>query len=756
MAITLKDNMKNSYPGQRRLSSLIKDPPVIISVVLGILVLLTPVYSIMNARWINPQPSLFITLLAACVAGVLLAASKLPGKLSFLLIIISGMFMIFWQTVLLFNTNPETPALRLWLQALASPPNETSIYFAAFLILVTWLLGTISLWYLVRNNNGWVCVICGTPMLLVNLANLPRENYSVLFFYFVAAIILLGTMNLLKPGLQILKRKDKPARRGMTYLLIAVLAITLFVSGTAGLMPLPYLDNIGFKLAGINSSIVEDNWFNIFYSIPSKWNIDRSKESEKLLFKDYLDNSNTICYIINAPESGYWSTRRYDEYNSWGWTITAGSASTFSAGETIDYPEIVTQDHIITYTVENRSKTDVLLAEHNVINADIPVRVSYFNTDLSRLSSDINTEIAVISSTVPLSPYESYGVNTAVSEVTPEQMANAGEEYPPWLASHYLQLPETLPQRVMALSRSLTADANTPYEKVMTIKAYLNRATYDPYSPPVPEDRDGVDYFLFESRRGVCTNFASAMVVMLRAASVPSRLVTGYLGGEPDKTSGKFIIRGLNTHAWVEVFFPGYGWITIEATPSGTPLDSEDAASPIGSELSYYGSDELPWWMLTPSPAAPGNEAGKTIPKTLPWPYIYTLLGLLAIFFVSYIARSFFLKWVHELNNVTTAAQAYERMCLLARRAKSPPYDYETPSEFGQRLAASLPSRKEDIGIITGLYMNTRYSPRRQIREIDQARMQTAWVRLNRDLIQYMLRLKKWIPLRYLLLRWLG
>ncbi len=85
---------------------------------------------------------------------------------------------------------------------------------------------------------------------------------------------------------------------------------------------------------------------------------------------------------------------------------------------------------------------------------------------------------------------------------------------------------------------------------------------------------DPLANFLFERKQGHCEYFASSMAVMLRTLHIPSRVVNGFVSDEFNDLTGNYVVRARNAHAWVEAYFPGYGWVTFDPTPdsaSGTP-----------------------------------------------------------------------------------------------------------------------------------------------------------------------------------------
>lgn len=134
---------------------------------------------------------------------------------------------------------------------------------------------------------------------------------------------------------------------------------------------------------------------------------------------------------------------------------------------------------------------------------------------------------------------------------------------------NYLQLPDNLPQRVKDLSASLVATSNNNFDKAKAIEQYL--ASNFPYNLDVhstPRNRDFVDYFLFDLKEGYCSYYASAMTILARIAGLPARYVEGYmLPPDPLKESSTtFIITNMQAHAWVEIYFEGYGWLPFEPT----------------------------------------------------------------------------------------------------------------------------------------------------------------------------------------------
>ena len=167
-----------------------------------------------------------------------------------------------------------------------------------------------------------------------------------------------------------------------------------------------------------------------------------------------------------------------------------------------------------------------------------------------------------------------YEALSNVPDVPPAQLRVASELFPASLSPAYIQVP-TLDPRIKKLARQITADAPTEYDKAAKIEQYLKSHYNYTLDLRGPHTSDPLANFLFTRRSGNCEYFAAAMTVMLRDVGVPARYVGGFLSGEYNDVGGDWIVRASDAHVWVEVFFPGYGWITFDPTPPG-------AAKPAG------------------------------------------------------------------------------------------------------------------------------------------------------------------------------
>src|SRR5262249_30880982 len=229
---------------------------------------------------------------------------------------------------------------------------------------------------------------------------------------------------------------------------------------------------------------------------------------------------------------------------------------------------------------------------------DAPVR---FSQPIELDTRGDPNDVATIRLDTPVQQDQDYTVISAVSTATVQDLRAAGEDYPDWVRQRYLQVPRSLPRRVVDLAHNATNGAPSAYDKAVTLETFLrNDFTYTTHVPSVPTDQDWVDYFLFDTKQGYCDYFATAMVVMLRVEGVPARVASGFAPGDVDPNTGLSIVRENHAHSWVEAYFPRFGWITFEPSSiRALPPRLEEAAT-------------------VPPPPEPGGDIGANTGQLVP------------------------------------------------------------------------------------------------------------------------------------------
>jgi hypothetical protein len=123
-------------------------------------------------------------------------------------------------------------------------------------------------------------------------------------------------------------------------------------------------------------------------------------------------------------------------------------------------------------------------------------------------------------------------------------------------------------RRTVDLAQRITEQHTNPYDKVVAIERYFsgNGFVYSLDIPPMPSDH-AIDFFIHEAKQGHCEFFASAMALMVRSIGIPTRVVSGFRGGEWNPNINAYIVRQSMAHLWVEAYFQGYGWVRFDPAP---------------------------------------------------------------------------------------------------------------------------------------------------------------------------------------------
>lgn len=232
-----------------------------------------------------------------------------------------------------------------------------------------------------------------------------------------------------------------------------------------------------------------------------------------------------------------------------------------------------------------------------------------------------------------------YTVETLLPENDPEVLRSSDGPDPEGIIESYVDLPPTLTPRVSKLSGEIMASTLTRYDAAVAVRDYLqSRFPYTLDTQVPPPGADFVDDFLFEAKRGYCVHFATAMVILLRTADIPARYVQGYGPGtlKEGYTPKRYLVTQADAHAWVEVYFPGVGWVPFDPTPGSAAASAlpdglaADASPPANSAPAALGAGAIPARLRQGgAPTAPLYAAALLLPAAA-WRWRRSLALLLA------------------------------------------------------------------------------------------------------------------------------
>jgi hypothetical protein len=292
-----------------------------------------------------------------------------------------------------------------------------------------------------------------------------------------------------------------------------------------------------------------------------------------------------------------------------------------------------------------------------------------------------------------------------------------------------LRLPEDGNPRTRQLSQSLRAQHPGDMDFVATVLKMFNQEPYFyTLTPPKLAD-DSVDRFLFETKRGFCGHYASAFAVLMRAAGIPARVVTGYQGGTFNRFSDYWIVRQSNAHAWDEIWIDGRGWLRIDPTaaiaPQRVERDVSDSVSADTATVSHWRGHS-PWladarlrfdalreiWRERVLTFNQDSQERLMEMLHIPDPdgekLVLVLGAALALVFV-------WLTWQvrRELDprSGDPAARIYAKLCAKLERAGLPRQPHEGAESYAARVAALRPDLAAQVESLCRYYCNLRFAP---------------------------------------------
>ncbi len=300
-----------------------------------------------------------------------------------------------------------------------------------------------------------------------------------------------------------------------------------------------------------------------------------------------------VRFRVESDEGRYWKVGSYDRYSGDGWVRTAAVDSFDGQSGPPGDTRPVRQR----FDVESR--TSVMPAAWK------PVAVDGYSASV--------TGFGDLQPASPMAEGDDYEVLSRVSNARPAQLRAAGDDYDAIDAERYTQLPSSTPDSLGEFTTTLTSNADNAYDTARIIEVYLE----DEKEYSLDVDRPGGDVassFLFEMEAGYCTYFATTMVTMLRSQGVPARVSVGYTTGQ-QVGANEWVVRGLDAHMWVEVYFPGHGWQQFDPTPAGPRQAAEqqsleDARNEGDPDVDVPGSTPTP--TPTPEPTPNGTDADTT------------------------------------------------------------------------------------------------------------------------------------------------
>ena len=703
-------------------------------------------WSISSAEWTEGLDILPWVALGGLAAGFLLAKSVFPSPVAHSFSLVYGLA---WIAYLSGNFLPAQFSWRerlielglrinAWLYAaLHGGTSRDNLIFVLIMAATCWLIGYLAAWHTFRTLRIWWAVIPSGVVILWNLYYAPPRLRTYLIAYLLFALL-----SVVRSNLSLHEREWQRARINYdSYIafdfLRAGIVFSVLVIALAWTAPSAATHE---RLLAFWSRFeepwgeVQEHWQRLFSALKYHGRGYADPFGRALALGGPVQRGKATVMDVRASEGRYWRAVVYDKYTGTGWINTDQEVVLLEPNEPLPVPKLELRQEI-TQTITNFLPGRALLfAASQPLRVDLPAKavLSYTPFPLKEggyLPQARAAHTSMLYSRYPLGQGESYNVLSSISVADEESLRAAGDDYPDWVRERYLQLPPILPRRVRGLAEEITRGYHNAYDKAAAIESYLRKIPYNESIEAPPEGRDGVDYFLFDLREGYCDYYASAMAVLARAVGIPARVAAGYVRGERDPRTGVYRVREDDAHAWVEVYFPRYGWVEFEPTAAEPPIErpqprseEEEAETDEREPLSEEGrglapDEELPEEEgLYPPPAMGGRR----------WRAVGWGSGIaLALAGVS--LAVLYLLVEGGLRGLSLAERAYERMCRYARWLGLERRPHQTPHEYATVLAEALPEGRGPVWRIAELYVEERFGHR----EVDGREAEEAWRRLR-------------------------
>ncbi|MNB72733.1 Protein-glutamine gamma-glutamyltransferase [compost metagenome] len=408
-----------------------------------------------------------------------------------------------------------------------------------------------------------------------------------------------------------------------------------------------------------------------------------------------LAPSSRPVFTVESREPAYLRGESLDRYNGRGWTKPGGEA----AGPLTPAALAVRQEQAL----EKGQQGAPRLLIQRIVFADpssggVPVFATGYivsvtdirQLDGSRLSyvmAGAEADEVSLPELAGSSRVTGYTVKSVLSENDPAVLRRLNGEDPAGLSAD-LELPAGMPERIGTLAVSLTKGAANRYDAAAAVRDYLS-SSY-PYSLDTrvpPAGADFVDDFLFVEKKGYCVHFASAMTVLLRSVGIPARFVQGYSSGKPVGGPGahRYAVTEGDAHAWVEVYFPGAGWVPFDPTPAAAAGSAQPPGDSAAAVTARAAGEVAPSRAAGPLWAAPAPLGGRVSAPAA--------AALLA-------AAAWSRRRSLALLRLTRGGARRERLipaAALAWRALAVRFGPPPPGATGREYAASLPI--DDAGL---------------------------------------------------------
>jgi transglutaminase-like putative cysteine protease len=739
-----------------------------IAVILAGLVVLCAASSVAMADWMPNLDRLALTVLVCWGLGSIIATRAWRAKTAHFFMLFYG---IIWVTLLAVSDMPDKvygftwldsvrhlmvrlgEHIYLWFDAVsAGGVGKDNTIFLLVLAAGFWLITYVAVWNTIRQQHLWRTIAPAGVILLVNMYYYGGQQALAFWLVVYLFVVLLYAARLYtlrqEQRWQFGRVRFKPEIERDFLQLGAMIAVAAVIFGMVApvFAGAPQVSGLWREISRPVRSL-EDTFSRMFSGLQPHGLPYTNPFGRTLALLGQRNLGNELVLEVRSPEGRYWQGVIYDRYTGGAFQSSNAERISAAADEQV-LPQNFEKREPITQTVSVFFPNNTL-----VFAAPQPVAVNQTSW-IDVLSED---DFNMWTMLTPIGGGDSYRVVSSVSRAPIDLLRTAGTAYPEPIRDRYLQLPDTLPQRVKELAQKIVTDAKAtnPYDQAAALEAWLRRnIQYNDQIPTPPQGQDGVDYLLFVTQQGFCDYYASAMAVMARSLGIPSRIATGFAQGTLDAQRGVYQVYQYNAHTWTEIYFPRYGWIQFEPTASQPVIDrprpeASSATSkddvPDASDPSRAGGREIG----DEEEARHRNDSanlGSVAPAaTLP-PAVWVIAIGVGVILLAAGGGFMATRWYENRGAPAQAGGgvwAFARLSRMTRWLRIRQSEADTPYEQAQTIGLAVPKRREEINQLADLYVRERYGRA----EADLTQTRSIWQRIRWSLWEagFKRRLPRWL-----------
>ena len=671
----------------------------------------------------------------AVILGTLLAKSRFSARTAHVLALLYGIIIVGY---IVGTTLPETMLWRERLldlgirqldwfnKARTGGTSRDGLIFVLQTGAIFWLLGYTAAWYTFRKPRIWR-VVLPTGLVLLSVVYYyygPKPLLYYLALYIVLALLFIARTHLVDQE-RIWQQASVRYERGINFnFMRAGLVVALLLLSVAYVMPTfaanPQVNDVLGDTRGPWRGL-QETWTRLFAALHAYGTTTSDPYQDSMALGGPRTVSNDLVMDVYVPHelpNLYWRAIALDTYEDGGWTTKDWETTLhFPDDGFLDVEETAARE-LLTQTVVNYiPNSSFLYAAPEVVGSSRQMFVD------SAVDAAGNELISAVRSRFVLTLGDQYEVTSSISKADVESLQQASTNYPEWVTETYLQLSDALTPETLALAAQVTSGFDNPYDKATAVQNYLREnISYNDQIEAPPTNVEPIHYTLFESQEAYCTYYASAMAMMLRSQGIPTRIVNGYAQGTFDEETNSYRVRASNAHSWVEVYFPGYGWIQFEPTASipvvvrqqrlGDSSAQFERARPDLAELdSLLDIEEESRFGDVPAAAAPTLPTEPWLERLFTWQTAVVLIIFLTALLLMWAANQFNKRIEGDIHRSYSRLESWARWLGVQFHAANTPY------ERADLMLTEVPEGSAPVRSLTHQYILSQFSPNHEQEE---------------------------------------